>query len=173
MSAPFRVPAFWHARPSPNQSPRSGSVTAIVLHADASSRIESSLDWCRRPESQVSYHVLIGRNGLVFSLVHPDRKAWHAGLSTHKGRQNCNDFTVGVCLSNRNDGEVFRLPQLAAAAEVCAVLCRHYRIAVEDITTHAAVALPVGRKTDPHGLDLSAFRQKVAELLAPSSPRAA
>jgi N-acetyl-anhydromuramyl-L-alanine amidase AmpD len=173
MTTPFRLPAFWQSRPSPNHSPRSAKVTAIVLHADASNRIESSLDWCRRVESKVSYHVIIGRNGLVFSLVHPDRKAWHAGISTYLGRDNCNEYTIGVCLSNRNDGEPFPVPQVASAAEVCAVLCKHYKVKVDDITTHAIVATPAGRKTDPHGFDIEAFRVMVTERLAPPAPRAA
>lgn len=174
MATAFRLPPSWQSRPSPNHSPRSASVSAIVLHADASARVESSLDWCRRAESKVSYHVLIGRNGLTFSLVHPDRKAWHAGVSAYNGRNDCNEFTVGVCLSNKNDGiEPFQVPQLGAAADVCAALCKHYKITVDAITTHAVIALPAGRKTDPLGLDLDAFRAMVAERLSPSTPRAA
>lgn len=168
---PFCVPAAWAWRPSPNHSPRTRDVTAIVLHADASSRVESSLDWTRRAESQVSYHVLIGRNGAVFCTVHPDRTAWHAGVSSLDGEAHVNRFSVGVCLSNRNDGEEpFPITQQGAAADVCAILCGHYGLPVDRITTHALVA--PGRKTDPRGLDLAAFRQMVADRLG-AAPRAA
>lgn len=174
MAPPFRLPPAWQSRPSPNASARGGPVTAIVLHADASSRVESTLDWVRRPESRVSYHVLIGRNGLVYCTVHPDRKAWHAGASSYQGEANCNGYTVGVCLSNRNDGtEPYPVSQLGAAADVCAALCRHYGIAVDHITTHAAVALPAGRKTDPLGLDLPAFQAMVQARLTAPAPRVA
>lgn len=168
---PFRVPAHWQQAPSPNHSARRASVSAIVLHADASSRVESSLDWVRRAESKVSYHVLIGRNGKVFHVVNPDRKAWHAGVSSMDGVPNVNEFSVGVCLSNRNDGtEPYPITQLGAAADVCAVLCGVYGIPVERITTHAAVA--PARKTDPRGLDLAAFHAMVAARLT-SAPKAA
>ncbi len=159
MSA-FQVPADWKWRPSPNHSPRGASVTAIVLHADAASKVESSLDWIRRAASGVSYHILIDRNGTVYAVVNPDRKAWHAGASAFLGAGDCNRYSVGVSLANRNDGEPFPDEQLDAAVEVCAILCQHYAIPVERITTHAVVATPAGRKTDPIGLDLPAFRDR-------------
>jgi N-acetyl-anhydromuramyl-L-alanine amidase AmpD len=166
---PFRVPASWLWRPSPNHSSRGlHKVTAIVCHADASAKVETSLDWIRRAESKVSYHVLIGRNGVIHAVVNPDRKAWHAGVSALGSEQDCNGFTVGVCLSNRNDGtEPYPIAQQGAAADVCAVLCGFYGIPVNRIVTHEAVALPKGRKTDPKGLDMGAFRDMVAARLAP------
>lgn len=116
----------------------------------------------------MSYHIMIGRTGIVYSVVHPDRKAWHAGKSSFQGVGDVNRFSVGVCLSNRNDGnEAFPLAQLSAAADVCAVLCGVYGIDVSRITTHAAIA--PGRKTDPRGLDLAAFQNMVAHRLQPAA----
>lgn len=169
---PFKAPLHWHWRPSPNHSARSAAVTAIVLHADAAARLESSLDWVRRAESRVSYHVMIGRNGSIYAVVSPDRQAWHAGTSSLDGEAMCNRYSVGVCLSNTNTGEPFPASQLGAAADVCAVLCGFYGIEVSRIVTHAAVALPAGRKTDPLGLDVVGFRAAVAARLVPP-PRAA
>jgi N-acetyl-anhydromuramyl-L-alanine amidase AmpD len=141
-----------------------------VLHADASSRIDSSLDWVRRVESKVSYHVMIGRNGAVYLVVPPDLNAWHAGVSSFLGQPNVNAFSVGVCLSNRNDGEEpYPDAQVRSAAEVCAALCRHYQIPLDHITTHALVATPTGRKTDPKGLSLDAFREQVRDLMKPKN----
>lgn len=169
----WRPPAHWTDAPSPNHSARAARITAIVLHADAASRIESSLDWVRRAESGVSYHVMVGRNGRIFFVVHPDRTAWHAGESSMGGQRFVNRFSIGVCLSNRNDGlEPFPTTQLGAAADVCAVFCGVYGIPVERITTHAAVATPAGRKTDPRGLDLVQFREMVTARLQ-VAPRAA
>lgn len=168
----FREPRHWDARPSPNHSPRRAAVSAIVLHADAASRIEQSIDWVRRAESQVSYHVMIGRNGRIYSVVHPDRRAWHAGVSELDGVANVNEFSVGVCLSNTNRGEAFPITQLGAAADVCAVFCGAYGIPTDRIVTHAEVARPLGRKTDPLGLDLNAFRAMVDARLGVVRPAA-
>lgn len=167
MSA-FRPPAHWQSRPSPNHSarPAKTKISGIVLHADAASSVASSMDWIRRPESRASYHVLIGRTGNVFLIVPPERRAWHAGRSSWDGVADCNDYTIGVSLSNRNDGvEPYPTPQRTAAVEVCAELCRHFQIPVDRITTHALVATPKGRKTDPIGLDLAAFRRDVQKHL--------
>lgn len=159
------IPKTWEFLPSPNKSARKKKISAIVLHADASSRVESSLDWTRRRESRVSYHILIGRTGKVFMTVHPDERAWHAGVSALEGVSNVNDFSIGVCLSNRNDGEAFPAAQLQTAIDVCALLCRTYNIAPNRITTHALIS--PGRKTDPRGLDLEAFRLGVIDRLLP------
>lgn len=163
----FTPPRHWQSRPSPNHNSRPNGMrpTAIVLHADASNRVDQSLDWCRRPESKVSYHVLIGRTGNVFSLVHPENRAWHAGKSEMDGVSDVNDFSIGVCLSNRNDGETFPASQVFEAARTCALLCRFYNIPPSRITTHKLVARPIGRKTDPLGLDVDALITQVTQML--------
>lgn len=166
--SPFVLPKAWTWRPSPNFNtrPSGGSISGIVLHADASGTIASSMDWIRRAESKVSYHVIIGRRGDIYALVRPEHRAWHAGVSEWDGAPDCNDYTLGVCLSNRNDGvETYPIAQRQAAMDVCADLCRHYKIPAARITSHARVATPAGRKTDPKGLDLLAFIDGVTHRL--------
>ena len=200
---PFRPPASWRVTASPNHNSRgTHTVSAIVLHADAAAKVDGTLDWCRKSQAQldqlweetpaarrpasryraVSYHVVVGRNGVVFQLVHPDRRAWHAGASELDGVTDVNSIAVGVCLSNNNKGEPYPISQRSAAADVCALLASFYRLPVSRIVTHAAIAVPAGRKTDPHGLDLEEFRGMVASRLAaqlsaehrpPTPPRAA
>ena len=161
------IPPKWQSRPSPNRGnrPEGVRITAIVLHADASDRVDTSLDWCRRPESKVSYHFLIGRTGNIFLLVHPEQRAWHCGVSELDGVKDVNDFAIGVCLSNKNTGETYPKAQVFEAAQLCAQLSNHYGIPLDRIVTHAEVARPVGRKTDPLGLDMDAFRATVRALL--------
>lgn len=161
------TPADWVIRPSPHHSPRRDPITAIVLHADAAPQIESTLNWLANPISKVSYHLVIGRGGTVYSVVPVDRVAWHAGASMLDGDPRVNSISVGVSLSNRNDGrEPYPIAQVDAAVAVCAYLCRTYHIPVDRITTHAIVATPKGRKNDPLGLDLAAFRASVAAMPA-------
>lgn len=161
----FTIPSHWEPRPSPNFSKRTRAVNCIVLHADVASRIDGSLDHVRRRESKVSYHIMVGRTGKVYNVVHPDNKAWHAGVSVFDGVKNVNDFSVGVCMSNRNDGEVFPPSQIEETVNVCVALCKHYKIDPSRITTHAIIA--PGRKTDPLGFDLHAFQLKVLDKLLP------
>lgn len=80
------------------------------------------------------------------------------------GVPDCNDYTIGVSMSNRNDGaEPYPELQRKAAMDVCALFCKHFNIPVSRITTHAIVATPKGRKTDPRGIDLEKFRDGVEE----------
>lgn len=139
-------------RPSPNHGARPPGtvVDTIVLHADASPRTTSTLNWCRNPEAKVSYHFLIGRLGHVYELVATNRRAWHAGVSSYRGIPDVNDYSIGVCFSNDQKGEPFTEEALEAGARLCgSLILRHPGIWLERITTHAEIALPKGRKVDP------------------------
>jgi N-acetyl-anhydromuramyl-L-alanine amidase AmpD len=141
-----------YQRPSPNQGrrPIGVDISAVVLHADASTATSGTLAWLKNRESKVSYHYLIGRAGHVYECVAPARRAWHAGRSSFDGVPDCNDYAVGVCFSNNMKHEEYMDRQVEAGAELVAGLMRRYpAITLERITTHAKVALPPGRKTDP------------------------
>jgi len=133
--------------PSPNHNVRgSKSVKLIVLHADASPSEKGCLSWIQSSESKVSYHVLIGRDGAVYTCVPYDRRAWHAGKSEWHGEKDVNGISIGVSFSNRNDGkEPLTDQQKAAAKKVIAEIRAKY--GALPVTTHAKIA--PGRKNDP------------------------
>lgn len=155
------------ASPNQNARPAGAVVSCVVLHADAAPSARQSIGWMQKAESRVSYHVLIDRNGDIYSLVSPSRRAWHAGVSSFMGIPNCNDYSVGVCFANKNDGrEPFTQEQYTAGAQYVAGLMRDYpRITLDRVTTHALVARPLGRKTDPLAFDLSRFLRQVEDSL--------
>lgn len=153
-------------RPCPFHSSRpSGTVIdTIVLHADASGTEQSTIEWLNDRRAKVSYHYLVGRDGKAYQFVETSRRAWHAGVSSFLGRKHCNDYSIGVAFSNRNDGvEPYTADALDAAATLCAELMRRYpAITLERITTHYAVS--PGRKDDPREpFTLSTFQSMVAE----------
>jgi AmpD protein len=140
------------------------------MHADEDPKISDSLDYtCTKgaADPPVSYHCIVGRTGIVYETVDPSERAWHAGVSSFNGASDCNSYSVGVCLSNLNDGkEPFTEEALRAAAEYCAHLMADFpAITLDRITTHLAVALPPGRKHDPpvQTFNLSQFRELVAD----------
>jgi N-acetyl-anhydromuramyl-L-alanine amidase AmpD len=143
-------------RPSPNwnERPSAAIVDCIVLHADAAPTVASSLSWILSKQSRVSYHYLLGRLGDVYECVAPERRAWHAGVSAFLGRPNCNDYSIGVSFGNLCDNhEPYRPDQIESGVQLCVDLIRQWpAITVDRITTHSAVALPLGRKRDPGGL---------------------
>lgn len=156
---------------SPNHGPRPKDtiVSLIVLHADASATEGATVSWIRDKVSKVSYHTLVGRDGSVYRFVEPIRRAWHCGISSYEGVGDCNDYSLGLCLSNKNDGvELYTELQYQVGAAVAADWIRDFpAITLERITTHEAIALPAGRKHDPGVLfDMPKFLKYVENTLA-------
>jgi AmpD protein len=93
---------------------------------------------------RVSAHFVIRRDGECVQYVSCDRRAWHAGVSTWRGRDNCNDWSVGIELEGL-EGEVFEAVQYARLAQLLRALAARYPIA--EAVGHEHVA--PGRKGDP------------------------
>jgi AmpD protein len=96
---------------------------------------------------RVSAHLLVRRDGTVVQYVPFGRRAWHAGASEWRGRERCNDFSIGIELEGTDAGGYERI-QYAALARIVALLCRAYpALAPERVVGHSDVA--PGRKSDP------------------------
>jgi len=96
---------------------------------------------------RVSAHLLIRRDGETVQYVPFHRRAWHAGQSLFKGRERCNDFSIGVELEG-TDTLPYAEQQYRQLAKVIQALQKTYpAITRERITGHADIA--PGRKTDP------------------------
>jgi AmpD protein len=93
---------------------------------------------------RVSAHFLIRRDGGIVQFVPCRLRAWHAGASSWRGAECCNDFSVGIELEGSDDSH-FEQPQYHALARLIRALQQHYPI--EGIAGHAEIA--PGRKTDP------------------------
>jgi AmpD protein len=89
---------------------------------------------------KVSAHFLVRRDGELVQFVPVARRAWHAGASSWRARQRCNDFSVGIELEG-SEREPFEDAQYATLAG----LLKH--LALPQIAAHSDVA--PGRKTDP------------------------
>ena len=148
---------------SPNRGPRpAGSeVSLVVIHSislppgsyggDEIERLfTNQLDWGAHPYFQsirgleVSAHFVVRRDGAVLQFVGCDERAWHAGASVWRGRENCNDYSVGVELEGL-EGEPFEAVQYRALARLLRALRRRYPIV--GVAGHEHVA--AGRKADP------------------------
>ncbi len=93
---------------------------------------------------RVSSHFLIRRDGTLVQYVPTQLRAWHAGVSRWKGREMCNDFSIGVELEGADDVP-FAEPQYESLAHLTRSL--QLRYGVLDIAGHSDIA--PGRKTDP------------------------
>lgn len=181
MSPPrARWQAGWWARaratPSPNFGPRPAGavVSLVVLHSislppgeyggDAVERLfTNTLQADAHPAFaslrgvQVSAHFFLRRDGELRQFVSCDQRAWHAGVSRWRGRDNCNDYSVGIELEGL-EGEPFEPAQYTALLPLLRALQRrHGRL---DVAGHEHVA--PGRKGDPGaGFDWALLRARL------------
>jgi AmpD protein len=136
------------------------------------------LDWEAHPYYgrirglQVSAHFLVRRDGERVQFVSCDDRAWHAGASCWRGRENCNDWSIGIELEGL-EGDRFEAVQYRALATLMRALQRRYPIA--EAVGHEHVA--PGRKADPGpGFDWARLRQALqrgsaaSTLELPSTP---
>ena len=161
------------ASPNHNARPEGVPVSVIVIHADASATASASVRWIRDKVSKVSYHTLVDRDGSIYRFVEPVRRAWHCGVSEYAGVGDVNDYSLGLCLSNKNDGiEPYTELQYQVGAAVAASWMREYPgITLERIVSHAEIALPKGRKSDPGPLfEWDKFRAYVQNTLDGITP---
>lgn len=93
---------------------------------------------------RVSCHFFIRRDGSLLQFVSTRQRAWHAGASQWRGRERCNDFSLGIELEGC-DFEPFDQRQYRMLAALVALLERD--CGVTAISGHEHVA--PGRKTDP------------------------
>jgi len=93
---------------------------------------------------RVSAHFVIDRTGSVTQFVSCDDRAWHAGISSFGGRDNCNDYSIGVELEGC-DFTTFEPAQYAALARLTRALLEAYPL--QAVRGHSDIA--AGRKTDP------------------------
>ncbi|MFW2358197.1 1,6-anhydro-N-acetylmuramyl-L-alanine amidase AmpD, partial [Hydrogenophaga sp.] len=115
--------------PSPNHGPRpaGAQIDLIVLHSislppgvyggpQVEQLFTNTLDWDAHPYfgqirgMEVSAHFFIRRDGELVQFVDADARAWHAGASCWRGRDNCNDDSIGIELEGL-EGEPFEAAQ--------------------------------------------------------------
>ena len=149
--------------PSPNFGPRpaQAQIDLLVVHSISlppgqfgtgcvQQLFTNQLDWDAHPYFQgirgleVSAHFFIERTGQIWQFVSCDARAWHAGKSAWRGRENCNDDSIGIELEGL-EGLAFEDPQYASLQQLSEAIAQHYPL--HYIAGHEHIA--PGRKQDP------------------------
>lgn len=136
--------------PSPNYNtrPRDVEIDTIVIHYTGMKTLEDAL--CRLCDelAEVSCHYLISISGEVYRMVDEDKRAWHAGVSSWAGRENVNDFSIGIELENKGHEFGYTpFPKAQMDALVALVNDIKTRHNIKHIMGHSDIA-PT-RKKDP------------------------
>lgn len=134
-------------------SSKSRSIDTIVLHSsyDLLGKDQYSVSGVIKEYQDygVSAHYLIDRKGTIYRLVEDKNIAYHAGVSKMPdGRQNVNDFSIGIEMLNTETGQ-FTAAQYTAVNNLIASLKKQYPI--RSVVGHQDIA--PDRKTDPWNFD--------------------
>lgn len=168
---------FARRLPSPNWGARpvDAVIDLVVLHSISLPPGEyggeavrqlftNTLDWDAHPYYRglrgltVSAHFFIERSGALWQFVSCDARAWHAGASCYRGRDNCNDDSVGIELDGL-EGDRFEPAQYETVSALCAALGKRYPIT--HVAGHEHIA--PGRKSDPGiGFDWAQLQSSLA-----------
>ena len=150
--------------PNYNYRPNGTLIDLVVIHAISlppgqfgsgrvvdffTNRLDFSADpyFSRLRELKVSTHYFIERSGRVIRLVADEHRAWHAGVSSFEGRDNCNDYSLGIELEG-DDFTPFTENQYLRLNVLLKELKSQYpAITNQRIVGHCHVAPQ--RKTDP------------------------
>ncbi|PLW82961.1 1,6-anhydro-N-acetylmuramyl-L-alanine amidase AmpD [Kineobactrum sediminis] len=152
--------------PSPNFGARPSGVgpELIVIHSislppgcfggpEVEQLFTNCLDWDADPwfaqirGLEVSAHFLVRRCGELVQFVSVDDRAWHAGVSRWQGRDNCNDFSIGIELEGCDEFP-YSDAQYESLAALSRTLLGYYPLlGPERVAGHCDIA--PGRKTDP------------------------
>ncbi|MGF1524830.1 MAG: peptidoglycan recognition family protein [Leptolyngbyaceae cyanobacterium] len=146
-----------------------------VLHetvGSAQSAINLFKNYHPNDNDQVSYHTLIGRDGTIYYIVPPEKRAYGAGNSVFDGPNgpetvktnpdfpaSVNNFAYHVSLETPSDGRgngPTHSGYTQSQYESLAWLLARSNIADERITTHRAVDRS-GSRQDPRSFDFNHF----------------
>ncbi|MDO9479425.1 MAG: 1,6-anhydro-N-acetylmuramyl-L-alanine amidase AmpD [Hydrogenophaga sp.] len=154
--------------------PEGACIDLVVIHSislppgeyggpEVEQLFTNRLDWTAHPYFEqirgleVSAHFFILRDGELVQFVDADARAWHAGVSCWRGRDQCNDDSIGIELEGL-EGQRFEAAQYATLARLCTSLKERYPIA--HIAGHEHIA--PGRKQDPGpGFDWSELQTRL------------
>jgi len=134
--------ARYLASPNFGARPDGSQISLIVIHSislppgqfggdEVQQLFTNTLDWNAHPyfekirDTKVSAHFYIRRNGELWQFVSCDDRAWHAGKSSYLGKDNCNDYSVGIELEGL-EGDAFEFAQYESLTSVCAALQQSY-----------------------------------------------
>lgn len=117
-----------------------------MLHYTGMETAAAALALLCDPAAEVSSHYVIDRDGTVLALVAEDKRAWHAGAGSWRGRGDVNSHSIGIELVN-TARHPFPAPQMAALEALLAGLMARWGIAPAGVIAHSDLA--PARKVDP------------------------
>lgn len=163
--------------PNSDQRPDPGDISLLVIHGISlppgqfggseveqffCNRLDCEVDpyFAQIQDLKVSSHFYIRRNGELVQFVPVNERAWHAGESCYKGRERCNDFSVGIELEGTDDTPYTDQQYSCLARLIQCLIDTCPGLNAQAIAGHSDIS--PGRKTDPgDNFDWPRLRQMI------------
>ena len=157
-------PARFCGSPNHDDRPDDGEPSLLVIHGislppgqfggpEVEELFTNKLDWDAHPffgeirGLEVSAHLFIRRDGSVTQFVPLTKRAWHAGPSRFRGRDCCNDFSIGIELEGEDETPYDDRQYTVLQGIIRAIRKAYPGITPREMAGHCDIA--PGRKTDP------------------------
>lgn len=85
---------------SPNTSGNHITHRFLVMHYTAGSTAAEAVNWFQNPDSKVSAHITLDRDGSITQSLPFNIVGWHVGASYHKGYSGLNSYSIGIEIVN-------------------------------------------------------------------------
>jgi AmpD protein len=161
------MPAFTEETlQSPNITKGRAIVPQGVVFHHTCGTWEGDRSWLLSPASKVSYHCIINRDGSRRVFAQDNQRAWHAGVSSWKGRSNCNDFMLGIAFTgdtypDRQFGRLLSSVEIRSALDWLAPRIQKYVLKFDMITDHRNIS--PGRKDDLNPSEWLKLKSRIME----------
>lgn len=123
-----KSPNYWEDR-------KGYDAKAFVIHI-TDGNFQSAHNWFMNPDSDVSAHYIIKRNGEIHQYVHPDDGAWHAGVVKEPNNAklpfdgNPNYWGIGI-EHEGNGNQEFTSQQVRSGLKLIKALATYYQIPIK------------------------------------------
>tara|TARA_B100001093_G_scaffold478496_1_gene506720 strand:- start:91 stop:822 length:732 start_codon:yes stop_codon:yes gene_type:complete len=125
-------------------------IKLIIIHYTGMKKESLAIKRLCNPDSKVSAHYLIKKNGDVIVLVPDLYISWHAGKSSWKKYKSLNKYSIGIEIQNPGHDfnyENFSSKQIRSLKKLLKYLVKIYKIDFKNILGHSDIA--PDRKKDP------------------------
>jgi len=115
------------------------------------------------PNSQVSYHCIIARDGRRPVLADHTARTWPAGVSGWPGVPDCNSYSIGVAWEGDTYSNPLGEAAMESAIEYIAPRMKRWHIPLNRVVTHQDIA--PRRKNDISPADAARFKTRLKAAL--------
>lgn len=121
-------------------TPGRNRVKAVVLHHTAHmGYVGEPLKSLTQGTRPTSCHALIDFDGTRYIIARPEQITWHAGYSSLGGRNEVNNFSIGIEFQGNTCLKRLTNKQIESAIDYLLPIIKKYHIPLDNIVTHEQV----------------------------------